>query len=164
MLRSYIGVHNKLAAERGSARSQACVRCGKPAREWAYVNDSPDEIVDRQGRKFSPNLDDYQPMCFGCHRRFDKAVITHCPKGHEYAGENLILDQSKRKCRTCVYARNARRRKERGTTREQQDRINELQCIRRAVKRAEAASSTEFIGRQLMAHITSIENTEREAA
>ena len=138
MLRSYVGVHNKLASERGSARAHTCTRCGKQAAEWAYNNSSSDELTDPQGRKFSPNLDDYEPMCFGCHRRHDKAAITHCPRGHEYAGDNLMLDQGKRKCRTCVYAKNARRRAERGFTREQRERINELQRIRRR-KAREAA-------------------------
>jgi len=31
---------------------------------------------------------------------------THCPQGHPYAGTNLFLDQGKRKCRTCVRAKN----------------------------------------------------------
>ena len=26
---------------------------------------------------------------------------THCPKGHEYAGENLVLENGRRTCRTC---------------------------------------------------------------
>lgn len=36
------------------------------------------------------------------------AAITHCPRGHAYEGENLIVSQGKRKCRECS---NARRRK-----------------------------------------------------
>jgi hypothetical protein len=34
---------------------------------------------------------------------------THCPQGHPYSGDNLLMDQGKRKCRTCVYARNRAR-------------------------------------------------------
>jgi hypothetical protein len=26
---------------------------------------------------------------------------THCPQGHPYSGENLVLDQGNRRCRTC---------------------------------------------------------------
>lgn len=47
------------------------------------------------------------------HRRFDigslRRGITHCPKGHELSGDNLLMSpQSKRKdycrkCRTCQY-------------------------------------------------------------
>lgn len=33
---------------------------------------------------------------------------THCPQGHEYAGENLMVISGKRVCRTC---KNERRRK-----------------------------------------------------
>lgn len=42
---------------------------------------------------------------------------THCPRGHEYSGWNVIVVKTKgggngRQCRTCVYAANARRRAE----------------------------------------------------
>ena len=30
---------------------------------------------------------------------------THCPKGHEYQGRNVIRYQGRRYCRTCMYAR-----------------------------------------------------------
>ena len=40
----------------------------------------------------------------------DQLARTHCPKGHAYAGDNLIIRRGKRECRTCVYARNARNR------------------------------------------------------
>ncbi len=33
------------------------------------------------------------------------AMKTHCPNGHAYEGENLIVDGAKRKCRLCVRAR-----------------------------------------------------------
>lgn len=29
------------------------------------------------------------------------AKITHCPRGHAYAGENLVIDGNARKCRKC---------------------------------------------------------------
>jgi hypothetical protein len=31
---------------------------------------------------------------------------THCPKGHPYHGDNLIVRRGKRECRACTYARN----------------------------------------------------------
>lgn len=40
------------------------------------------------------------------------ARITHCPQGHEYAGDNVFLDAGKRKCRTCVNERQRRYRRE----------------------------------------------------
>lgn len=35
---------------------------------------------------------------------------THCPRGHPYSGDNLIVRRGKKECRTCVYARNKRNR------------------------------------------------------
>jgi hypothetical protein len=26
---------------------------------------------------------------------------THCPQGHPYAGDNLLIDQGRRRCRIC---------------------------------------------------------------
>jgi hypothetical protein len=34
-------------------------------------------------------------------RRAQARKITHCPKGHQYSGENLIMDNGARKCRKC---------------------------------------------------------------
>lgn len=42
------------------------------------------------------------------------AAATHCPQGHPYAGDNLVVEKTgKRKCRACRKARD-RRRYERG--------------------------------------------------
>jgi hypothetical protein len=38
------------------------------------------------------------------------AQRTHCPKGHPYSGENLLLDGKYRKCRTCCRRRDRERR------------------------------------------------------
>lgn len=35
---------------------------------------------------------------------------THCPKGHEYSGDNLYFDKKSRGCRTCQRNRNRNRR------------------------------------------------------
>ena len=34
--------------------------------------------------------------------------VTHCPQGHAYEGDNLILDSGKKKCRECGKARSRR--------------------------------------------------------
>lgn len=34
---------------------------------------------------------------------------THCPRGHPYAGDNLVIEPGGRKCRTCISTRGARR-------------------------------------------------------
>lgn len=129
---SYMGTHNRIRRERGSAENYSCAACGKQAMEWAYSNSSPAEVVDARGRRYSRNLDDYAPMCFRCHRLHDKAQITACPQGHAYEGSNVLIDNGKRKCRTCVYARNRARK----PTPEQKARRIELQRIRRAKERA----------------------------
>lgn len=36
---------------------------------------------------------------------------THCPKGHEYAGENLYVHGTNRQCRACGRARMSRKRR-----------------------------------------------------
>lgn len=134
---AYSSVHVTLTHVRGRAAEYTC-ECGKQAAEWAYTHDDPcpNEMVDDRGMKFSTDLDRYKPMCLRCHRLYDKSTITHCPHGHPYAGENLIMDAGKRKCRTCVYERNAKRRKENPLTPEQKARKLELQRIRRAKGKA----------------------------
>lgn len=39
-----------------------------------------------------------------------KALITHCPQGHEYTPENTYGAPAKRGCKTCSFARTAARR------------------------------------------------------
>ena len=41
------------------------------------------------------------------------AAKTHCPEGHPYAGDNLIVDGGSRRCRTCRLAGRRRRYHER---------------------------------------------------
>jgi hypothetical protein len=104
---TYSGAHRHVTILRGKATAYTC-RCGNPAHEWAYDHACPAERVNR-GMVFSLNPDRYLPMCRRCHRLFDKSVITHCPHGHPYEGDNLIWDAGKRKCRACVYKRNRER-------------------------------------------------------
>jgi hypothetical protein len=131
---SYMAMHNRLRRIRGSATLYTC-SCGEPAKEWAYSNSSPYERIDDQGRRYSIRLEDYTPQCFHCHRVEDKSAITHCPQGHPYDGENLLIDQGKRKCKVCVYERNTRRRRANPMTDLQKERKLELQRQRRAQER-----------------------------
>lgn len=105
---TYSGAHVNVTLHRGKAILHLC-QCGKTAQEWALRHDAPGVQSDTNGKKFSVDPDDYRPMCYRCHRLYDKSAITHCPHGHPYDGENLIIDAGKRKCRTCVYARNRAR-------------------------------------------------------
>lgn len=40
-----------------------------------------------------------------------QVAVTHCPKGHPYAGHNLIVRNGKRQCRMCANAANSLRGK-----------------------------------------------------
>lgn len=148
---TYSGAHRNVVLKRGFATEHECIRCSGQAAEWAYLHHDPcpHEIVHR-GMRCSPDPMRYAPMCRGCHRRYDKQGITHCPAGHEYAEANLILDRGKRKCRACVYARNTARRRRNPMTPEQKQRKLELQRIRRARARETNDAS---VGRQLLAAI-----------
>jgi hypothetical protein len=134
---TYSGAHANTVLQRGRADSHTC-RCGQPAYEWAYTHGSPNEMRNPEGRAFSTDANHYTAMCRRCHRLYDKAHITHCPKSHEYTPENTIMDAGKRKCRTCVYARNNERRATHPATPAQKARKLELQRERRAALRAAA--------------------------
>ena len=41
----------------------------------------------------------------GCSPTATNASRTHCPKGHPYSGDNLYLDDGKRKCHACLILR-----------------------------------------------------------
>lgn len=140
----YSGIHTKLARIRGTARSFPC-RCGSNADEWAYdyTTGSSFERVSGKagsiGMKFSIDIMDYIPLCKSCHEIFDKRdTRDECPAGHEYTEDNIIIDNSRRKCKTCVYARNNERRKNNPMTPAQKERKLELQRLRRANARASA--------------------------
>jgi hypothetical protein len=131
---SYMAAHDKTRRVRGRAAEQICAHRGGKAREWAYSHEDPEEFADSHGRRFSAHPDQYVALCKHCHQVFDKALITRCPKGHPYEGANLLIDAGKRKCRTCVYARNRQRK----PTAAQKARRIELQRIRRAKARSAA--------------------------
>ena len=138
---AYYSAHRRVWRVKGKAVEHACVRCGGQASEWAYKHDDPcpNEWTSPRGYKYSGDVDRYAPMCHPCHVDYDKPSITHCPQGHEYVGENLIMDGGKRKCRACVYQRNNDRRKKFGMTPEQKERKLQLQRERRAAAKDLAA-------------------------
>lgn len=138
---TYSGAHANVVMFRGKAQNYLC-KCGEPARDWAYGHDEPcpNELINQLGQQFSLDPKRYRPMCRRCHRLFDGAYKTHCPRNHPYSGDNLIIDGGKRKCRTCVYERNAERRRRFPLTPAQRRRKNELQNRRRAIARGEPAA------------------------
>ncbi len=70
---SYDGAHERVRAERGSARGHSCVDCGEPAVDWSYVGGAEDEQVDTEtGCAYSPTPAHYAARCRPCHWRFDR--------------------------------------------------------------------------------------------
>lgn len=70
---SYRSVHEKVAFQRGKASDQDCWVCGEPAQHWAFRYDSKSDLKDPEGRPYSSDVWDYDPLCIGCHRRRDLA-------------------------------------------------------------------------------------------
>jgi hypothetical protein len=64
------------------------------------------------------------------------AAKTHCPKGHPYSGDNLMLSAGGRYCRTCTRARSARWRAE------NLDRARALEAASARRRRAERKAAT----------------------
>lgn len=80
----------KYAIKVGNLKRQPCEKCG---------------AIDTQGHHH-----DYSKplavawLCDSCHRKHHAALVTHCPKGHEYVLENTYVTKGKptRHCRQCV--------------------------------------------------------------
>ncbi len=70
---SYRAVHNRLRTERGRAAGYLC-KCGRNARQWAYLGGAPDERRSKEG-PYTPDLGFYEAMCIPCHKRMDLARI-----------------------------------------------------------------------------------------
>ena len=76
----YSTAHRRIAAQRGPAREHPCSNCGGEAHSWAYRGGSEKELVEDRGPsahvqivRYSPDPADYDPMCWGCHGRKDRA-------------------------------------------------------------------------------------------
>lgn len=69
----YVAMHVRLYVRRGRADVHECQHCGQVAAHWAYDNSDPSELVDDQGRYYSPDPGRYFPLCVPCHKRFDFA-------------------------------------------------------------------------------------------
>ena len=69
---SYSAVHVRLRRVRGKASTHSCADCGGRAAQWSYGRNSETERQSDYG-PYSTNLDDYEPRCVPCHKRFDLA-------------------------------------------------------------------------------------------
>lgn len=68
---TYGAVHRRLTSWLGAASEHQCSRCEKPAANWAYTHNDPDERVSERGLAYSTTARYYVPMCVSCHRYFD---------------------------------------------------------------------------------------------
>lgn len=107
---SYNAAHLRCKRDRGPVQVKACVDCGRPADDWSYNHDDPDELISPEGLPYSLSPSHYSPRCRSCHRRLDARRPTHCKWGHEYTPENTYEWRGSRHCRACARARSARRR------------------------------------------------------
>lgn len=77
---SYAAAHQRIATARGPATEHACEVCGNEAQSWSYRGGSTKELVQERPEslikkvvKYSPDPDDYDPLCWSCHVRRDLA-------------------------------------------------------------------------------------------
>jgi hypothetical protein len=70
----YDAAHKRVSRARGPARQFECVDCAGPAEEWSYRGGSTAEALTETGLAYSPNPNDYEPRCKGCHRRRDRSL------------------------------------------------------------------------------------------
>lgn len=72
---TYDGVHLRLRRSKGKASQYPCVDCGKPAENWAYDYNDPNELMDnKRNCVYSADPDRYEPKCRSCHKKGDFAV------------------------------------------------------------------------------------------
>lgn len=76
---TYRTIHTRLAKQRGRADAHPCIDCGQRARDWSLRNDAMDVLVGptKPGGpvcSYSTDLNDYEPRCKTCHKRYDNAA------------------------------------------------------------------------------------------
>ncbi len=79
-VKTYAAIHLRLRfKERGP-----CVRCERPAEEWALKHDASEQLQDNNGLMFSSKESDYEPLCVRCHRRRDGNAQTMWDRHREH--------------------------------------------------------------------------------
>ena len=106
---SYVAVHQRVAAQRGSASNYECVApgCAKKATHWAWQLSGPfreaEPTPQLAARKWGIEVEDYAPMCRPHAARLDMGgTLTHCPAGHERTEANTyVRPNGSEECRPC---------------------------------------------------------------
>lgn len=77
----YTAAHRRVSLHNGPAAKHQCMHCGAEAKQWAYDNADPNEMIaNLKVRKsllrlrYSQDPSHYIPLCIQCHRVFDKAA------------------------------------------------------------------------------------------
>ena len=72
---SYVGAHERVRKHKGFPSNFPCAECGGKATEWALSATADDLYAASNGRYkgalYSMNVEDYLPMCRGCHCAYD---------------------------------------------------------------------------------------------
>jgi hypothetical protein len=83
----YGAAHERVYRLHGKASDWPCsARCGRQAEEWAYCHDAENELYELVKNPhgnyievpYSPNPDDYVPLCKPCHVDFDRERAHAC--------------------------------------------------------------------------------------
>lgn len=97
---SYAVVHERIRRAWGLASDHPCVNCGRPADEWSYDGQDPQELHGHNGNEaalaYSLNwVQHYDPRCVSCHRAAD---TQYCPRGHD---KDVVGRYPGGSCRVC---------------------------------------------------------------
>lgn len=69
---TYWQAHKRVSAQRGKPTTHTC-SCGAQAKQWALIHGrgTHEQTIRGYDLPYSLDVDDYQPMCVPCHKRYD---------------------------------------------------------------------------------------------
>lgn len=75
---TYSEIHKRVGELRGKALEHKCIDCGRPVVHWTYNNAAGERELSAliaggcvNPVRYSSDINDYDPRCRKCHRRFD---------------------------------------------------------------------------------------------
>lgn len=71
----YTVIHSRVRMMRGSAKTHSCIKCGAPAKHWAYDHADPHGLADPHRGPYGTTIDHYQALCVPCHKTSDMEQI-----------------------------------------------------------------------------------------